>query len=128
MALKIRTDDPSRGWIGRPPPHPTGCSCGPCRARAIREAAAAGVSPTELAERYQRALSTICRILDGEVYADAGGPIRTARRRKEPRVNRTVAVPRDLAERIDQARGDAPFGPWMLEAAEARLAARSRAL
>jgi len=92
-------------------------------ARAIREALAAGESDSAVAARYGCSLSAISRIAAGEVQPDAGGPLRTERPRGEPAIARTVKLPPDLAARIDRARGDGAFSPWMVEAAEAWLAA-----
>jgi len=48
-------------------------------AREIRERyAAGGVSYADLAEQYPLTVADICRVVNGEVFADAGGPIRRA--------------------------------------------------
>jgi len=91
-------------------------------AREIREALAAGESDSAVAARYGCSLSAISRIATGEVQPDAGGPLRTERPRGEPAIARTVKLPPDLAARIDRARGDGAFSPWMVAAAEALLA------
>jgi hypothetical protein len=102
-------------------------------AREIREALAAGESDGDLARRHGCSISAISRIATGTVQPDAGGPIRTERPRGgEPMIARTVKLPPGLAARIDRARGDWAFSPWMVEAAEAWLvelaARRARAL
>jgi hypothetical protein len=92
-------------------------------AREIREAAAAQPPPelAELARRFGCDPAAISRIVRGVVQPDAGGPIRTERPRRGAGVKRSVLLPGDLAERIDRARGDGAFGPWMARAAEAML-------
>lgn len=101
---------------------PTPRRTGPLPAREIREALAAGETDGELAARYGCSLSAISRIAYGKIHRDAGGPIRTERPTRDPMVARTVTLPEELAERIDQARGDEQFTEWMRRAAEALLA------
>lgn len=91
-------------------------------AREIREALAAGSSDGDLAQLHGCSLAAISRIATGAVQPDAGGPLRTERPRRGAGVKRSVTLPRELADRIDRAIGDAEFGPWMVRAAEAMLA------